>query len=380
MTKISAATIAAAALLSATLGVFVSDANAASTRICRQLQAELSGQGGSARPSAKARKYDAAIATQREQIQLARQRSRGAKCGFSLFGSRVSECGALNAKIARMEDNLDGLQRVRAKLSDESGRSRGSIMADLDANGCNDREARRAEPLKDDALVEQVFGGQPPEPALPTEGQREALRTATLTRPETDETGYLVPDENGHIRIDPPRAEYRTACVRTCDGYIFPMSSTAASTDLGRDQQACEASCPGTDVQVYYSTLGAEDPASMVSARSGALYSELPTANLFKQAGTPRPAGCGCNRPAGMEALGGLSPAEPVESGSIVTVPAPAPVAKPAQAQPAAEAAEVVSEPVEADPDKKVRVVGPTFLPDPSAAIDLQAPGRKTVR
>ncbi|RUW42870.1 hypothetical protein EOA36_34975, partial [Mesorhizobium sp. M8A.F.Ca.ET.021.01.1.1] len=41
-----------------------------------------------------------------------------------------------------------------------------------------------------------------------------------------------------------------------------------------------------------------------------------------------------------------------------------------------------VTSPVSALPpeQRKVRVVGPTFLPDPSAAIDLQAPAPKTVQ
>ncbi|RWG39294.1 MAG: hypothetical protein EOQ59_12005, partial [Mesorhizobium sp.] len=44
--------------------------------------------------------------------------------------------------------------------------------------------------------------------------------------------------------------------------------------------------------------------------------------------------------------------------------------------------AKVPASPVSALPpeQRKVRVVGPAFLPDPSAAIDLQAPAPKTAR
>ncbi|RVB28598.1 hypothetical protein EN904_24150, partial [Mesorhizobium sp. M7A.F.Ca.CA.001.07.2.1] len=44
--------------------------------------------------------------------------------------------------------------------------------------------------------------------------------------------------------------------------------------------------------------------------------------------------------------------------------------------------AKPVTSPISALPpeQRKVRVVGPTFLPDPSAAIDLQAPAPKAVR
>ena len=44
--------------------------------------------------------------------------------------------------------------------------------------------------------------------------------------------------------------------------------------------------------------------------------------------------------------------------------------------------AKPVTSPVSALPpeQRKVRVVGPTFLPDPSAAINLQAPAPKAVQ
>jgi len=45
---------------------------------------------------------------------------------------------------------------------------------------------------------------------------------------------------------------------------------------------------------------------------------------------------------------------------------------------PAAEAAAIEPTPA-MDKDRKVRVVGPKFLPDPSKALDLQAPAPKKV-
>ena len=116
-----------------------SDAMSAGSRICRQLEAELASGGG--RSSALVARQDSAIARQREQLQLARKRSRGAGCGFSLFGGGVAKCGAVNAKIERMERNLDALQRKREALAGGgSGRSRAKVMAALDANGCRDEQ------------------------------------------------------------------------------------------------------------------------------------------------------------------------------------------------------------------------------------------------
>ena len=86
------------ALIAATFALASpSDAMSASSRVCRQLEADLaSGSGG----AAQARKQDAAVARQREQLQLAKRQSRGAGCGFRLFGSSASSCGAINLKPA----------------------------------------------------------------------------------------------------------------------------------------------------------------------------------------------------------------------------------------------------------------------------------------
>src|SRR5690606_8097017 len=103
------------------------------------------------------------------------------------------------------------------------------------------------------------------------------------------------------------------------------------------------------------------------------------------------PQSCGCNAPRDFSVLGGASsaPAAPPQamqavSPSISIMPSarPDPAADP-ETQANAEggldvetirrlAAEKAEE--NAAKDRKVRVVGPKFLPDPSAAIDLQAP------
>ena len=102
----------------------------------------------------------------------------------------------------------------------------------------------------------------------------------------------------------------------------------------------------------------------MISLASGAPYSDLPTAYLYKQPGTPRPQGCGCNRPKDFGSFAGNPVAkEAVQSTPVVPTDAGATSEKPIDAE-----------------DKKVRVVGPTFLPDPGAAIDLQAPAPTQVR
>ncbi|PWJ85967.1 hypothetical protein C7441_102417 [Pseudaminobacter salicylatoxidans] len=70
-----------------------------------------------------------------------------------------------------------------------------------------------------------------------------------------------------------------------------------------------------------------------------------------------------------------LMEADPTKSSSIVR---PETVAAPVKSESAtqANASEQLPE-HDLDPNRRVRVVGPTFLPDPEEAIDLRAPGRK---
>ncbi|TGV16428.1 DUF2865 domain-containing protein [Mesorhizobium sp. M8A.F.Ca.ET.173.01.1.1] len=380
-------------------GAAVSEPQAAS-RVCRQLEADLAAtsRGGGGGP-ALVRKYDAAIERQRDQISKARGQASSAGCGFSLFSRNINQCAGLNATIERMNANLDSLQAKRAQLAGGgSRRDRGRILAALDANDCRDDAVgpRRAPPQEanredgDNAnLFDQLFGG-------------DNRRIDTLDQPddpgeESDVSRVLnqpgIPDVAGS------GGEFHTSCVRTCDGYFFPMSNAASAGDFERDQKNCESACPGTEMQVFYSRGMDDDSASMTSSVTGRPYGELPTAYLYKQPNMSRPPACGCNAAQNFQIIGGNSPSQQQSQPEPDAAPSvPVPASKP---DPGADpetlanmqggldreaikrlSARPVTSPVLALPpeQRKVRVVGPTFLPDPSAAIDLQAPAPKTVQ
>jgi hypothetical protein len=186
---------------------------------------------------------------------------------------------------------------------------------------------------------------------------------------------------------------YRTLCVRTCDGFYFPISFATSPQNFSRDENICRARCPDARVELYYHHVPDEDSEAMVSL-SGVPYTELPAAFLYRRAGAKLPAGCGCGTsatapsatvPSGASnysVIAGKPPSTQAEdepalpvSGSFVAPPAgsaPASEAAPEQVPPAS-----VAEP---SADRKVRVVGPTFLPDPSEAIDLRGPVQSEVR
>ncbi|MEI9427576.1 DUF2865 domain-containing protein [Mesorhizobium sp. Cs1299R1N3] len=379
-------------------GAAVGEPQAAS-RVCRQLEADLAAasRGGGGGP-ALVRKYEAAIERQREQISKARGQANNAGCGFSLFSRNINQCAGLNATIDRMNANLDSLQAKRAQLAGGGGsrRDRGRILAALDANDCRDdavapRRAPPQEANREDGananLFDQLFGG----------GNRQI---DTLDQP--DDSGEerdvsRVLNQPGIPDVASSGGEFHTSCVRTCDGYFFPMSNAASAGDFERDQKNCESACPGTEMQVFYSRGMDDDSASMTSSVTGRPYGELPTAYLYKQPNMSRPPACGCNAAQNFQIIGGNPPSQQQsqpEPDAAPTIPAskPDPGADPetlANRDGGLDreaikrlSAKPVASPVSALPpeQRKVRVVGPSFLPDPSAAIDLQAPAPKAVQ
>ena len=366
---------------------------AAASRVCRQFEAELAATYKPTASSAQLRRQDGSIGKQREQLQLARKRARQEGCGFSLFGRGDKKCAALNGKIEKMERNLDALQRKRTQMARGSsgGKSRAKIIAALDANGCRDgtTEARRLPGGIDRNrnILDQIFGG----PIRQRDNAADNVVRRPLKEGEGEKLGVLKPrdgqwiNENGHIRFTAPPGNYRTLCVRTCDGYFFPMSNASSPMDFDRDQKRCEASCPGTEVQLYYHDARDEESGDMVAPGSGAPYSELPTAYLYKQAGVPSPANCACSRQKEFEVIAarpapGANATETPETAP--EVPAPSLIITFGGKQGADKAAEhpVAPEREVNDEDRKVRVVAPSFLPDPGEAIDLQAPGQTQVQ
>ena len=357
-----------------------SEASAAS-RVCRQLEAELAslGNGGRASPT-QIGKYDSAITRQGQELAKARSRAQRAGCGFSIFGGNIAACAALNASIDRMNANLDKLRGQRSRLATGgTRRDRARILASLDANDCRSRKAVQ----KSAAEARGTASGQ----ANWAAGGNERYAQENDGSGGSGTTGYVALAELSFERPPRPRGEFRTMCVRTCDGYFFPMSNAATVGDFERDQKNCESSCPGTDIQVFYMRGLDGDTATMTSATTGRPYQELPTAFLYKK---PTPVGapvCGCNAAPGYQVIGGAprspalrsAPQSPsITSFAAAPSAAPAPAPKPAQGSRDDEA---TTKPATRLPaDRKVRVVAPAFLPAPEAAIDLQAPAPTPAR
>lgn len=74
---------------------------------------------------------------------------------------------------------------------------------------------------------------------------------------------------------------YRTLCVRTCDGYYFPISFSTTRAGFARDAQKCESSCSAPAKLFVYRNPGA-DIEHMVSL-DGERYASMENAFRYRE-------------------------------------------------------------------------------------------------
>ncbi len=73
--------------------------------------------------------------------------------------------------------------------------------------------------------------------------------------------------------------QYRTMCVRMCDGYYFPVSFKASSNQFGTDTQFCNSDCYNAPTKLFYYANPGGSIENM-RALDGVLYKDI--ANAFK--------------------------------------------------------------------------------------------------
>jgi hypothetical protein len=122
-------------------------------------------------------------------------------------------------------------------------------------------------------------------------------------------------------RMSVARGTFRTLCVRSCDGYYFPISFSTTRERFEADQAACSQLCPQGEASLYYHPSRGEGAESMV-ALDGSPYVELPTAFSYRSGLNPS---CSCGQPSPAAAvaasLSGGAEAKPAEQ--IAQLPKP---------------------------------------------------------
>ena len=92
---------------------------------------------------------------------------------------------------------------------------------------------------------------------------------------------YRIP-KNSIRKYTSSRRGYRTMCVRTCDGYYFPISFSTSKHNLKKDAQTCSSRC-GAPAKLYYYPNPGGEITDMISYKGNRKYSKLKYAFLFKK-------------------------------------------------------------------------------------------------
>jgi hypothetical protein len=326
--------------------------------VCLRLEASLAqldaNTGGG---SDNAKRYEEAVGRQRFELDQMIMQGRRLGCdsggGFFIFSRpKPPQCDQINSQISRMRDNLD-------RMTGELNRSRGGgydinrdlqrrqLLASLEQNNCGPQYRSNApqQQARQRGFLEKLFGGW----------QEESdINAAPLQVPNV-----------------PASSTYRTLCVRSCDGYYFPISYATVPARFGEDERTCQRLCPAQEVHLYTHRNPGEEVDQAVSL-NGEPYTQLPAAFKYR---SEYNASCSC-RAAGQswaEALG-VGKDQTVQQGDIVVTEERAKqLAKPKQQQSGANAGNANAQNssgandqknAEQQPGKrKVRIVGPEFYP-----------------
>ncbi len=321
---------------------------------CQRLEAQLAsldrGNNDPARADRIKRAEDALNRQQNEVDRIVDQGRRN-NCEssgfFSIFSQPPPQCGAINRQIGQQRTTLERMQVEFEQLNGgtaERAAQRQSLLIGLGENNCGAQYRSAALQGQQGGFFDRLFSGG-------------SGNNGTFSTP-----------------AGPMGGTYRTICVRSCDGYYFPISYATSPERFRDDEQTCQRMCPAAEVSLYAYHNPGEEVSQAVSI-NGQPYTDLPTAFAYRKALSPA---CSCRKPgeSWAEALkiGGdntVAPGDVVVTeqnakqlsqprvgadGKPIRRDLRAPVNAAAPVQPAAVPA--------AEPGKReVRTVGPTFLP-----------------
>jgi hypothetical protein len=329
---------------------------AAANPMCARLEAQLAAVergGGDPAKAEQLRRFEDSAARQQAELDRVTTQAKRMGCDssgfFSLFNNQSAQCGPINNQIQQMRGNLDqitsSLERLRmgGGMSERDNQRRSVLLA-LAQNNCGPQYAAAARGGGNflDNLFNNNGGGQVSPP----------------------------------MDAGPPSGTYRTVCVRSCDGFYFPISFATVPGRFQDDEKSCKSLCPAAEASLFTYRNPGEDMNQAVSI-NGQPYSSSPNAFRYRQEFNPS---CAC-KAAGQtwsDALKAIDDKGSVEQGDIIVTEERAkkmsqpqgkpPVAAKKGAAPTtattATAAEAPAPPAtDANGNKPIRTVGPTFIP-----------------
>src|SRR6266851_4901744 len=249
-------------------------AGAAANPVCGRLETQLAAidRGAGADPARAEQTRRIEETLNKQQADLDRTQAQWQRLGcqppslFSIFANQSPQCGPLNNQTSQMRAGIDRtmaeLQRSRHGADDEMQRQ--SVIGALAQNNCGPQYRVAAAPQK--GFFETLFGGGGnPNGAVPP---------GAADYPQLGGSGY------------------RTLCVRTCDGYYFPISYSTSPARFAEDEQTCQKLCPAAEAVLYSHRNPGEEVAQAV-ASNGRVYKDLANAFRYRREFNPS---CSCKQ------------------------------------------------------------------------------------
>jgi hypothetical protein len=324
---------------------------------CQQLEAQLTSlDRGNADPARAEQIRRAEDALNRQQYEVDRlvAQARRMDCDhsgfFSIFRNPPPACGPLNQQVDQARSNLDRMQMQLEQLqggTTQRAAQRQSLLIALGQNNCGPQYRSAALQGQRGGFFDRLFGGFG----------------------GNNDGGVINAPEN----TGPMGSTYRTLCVRVGDGFYYPISYATTADHFQQDDQTCHRTCPAAEVQLFVYHNPGEDVSQSVSL-TGTRYADLPSAFAYRK----KISGYSC-RPPGeswAEALRASGPDTTLEAGDVVVTEQNAKrLSQPRDSKqtksehrpaetPQSTRSSLADAPGDVDPAKrKVRTVGPTFLP-----------------
>ncbi len=339
---------------------------AAVNPMCPRLEAQLAtidrGGGGDPAKDEQIRRYQDAAAKQQSELDRVTSQAKRMGCDssgfFSLFSGQSAQCGPVNNQIQQMRANLEqittSLERLRGGFGgSERDSQRRSVLAALAQNNCGPQYANAAR--GPGSFLETLFGNN------------------------NNNNNPMTPG----VDLGPQSGTYRTVCVRTCDGFYFPISFATVPARFPDDERTCKNLCPAAEASLFSYRNPGEDMNQAVSI-NGQPYSSSPNAFRYRQEFNPS---CACKAAgqtwsealktiddkASAEQQGDIIVTEesakkmsraPTKGAAAAAKKGAAPAGTTATAPAAPDASAPAANSTAAAPDNKpIRSVGPTFIP-----------------
>lgn len=181
---------------------------------------------------------------------IGQYRAMGCERGnFLFFGEAPPpQCGGMRAQINQLQAQYGSLQRQAEGGAVEQRRMQ---LAAAIQNNCQPAQSR--------GFFETIFGIEP-------------------RRGEIDSTLPELDPQDTPFEDRPRQGGPHTVCVRTCDGFFFPLANSPGGRE-GQDEM-CQALCPGTETLAFGMSNGG-DIQNAVARSSGTPYASLANAGKY---------------------------------------------------------------------------------------------------